>query len=41
VAFDSLIDASPDSRVAAAHCAPAAALALLAPALLADSQSRP
>jgi probable H4MPT-linked C1 transfer pathway protein len=41
VAFDSLIDASPDSRVAATHCAPAAALALLAPALLADSQSRP
>ena len=41
VAFDSLIDASPESRVAAAHCAPAAALALLAPALLADSKSRP
>lgn len=41
VPFDSLIDASPESRVAAAHCAPAAALALLAPALLADSKSQP
>jgi (4-(4-[2-(gamma-L-glutamylamino)ethyl]phenoxymethyl)furan-2-yl)methanamine synthase len=30
VAFDSLIDVAPEARAAAAHCAPAAALALLA-----------
>jgi len=37
VAFDGLIDAAPEAAAAAAHCAPAAALALLAPRLTADS----
>jgi probable H4MPT-linked C1 transfer pathway protein len=37
VAFDSLIDVAPAARAAAVHCAPAAALALLAPRLLVDS----
>jgi probable H4MPT-linked C1 transfer pathway protein len=35
--FDSLIDVAPHARAAALHCAPAAALALLAPRLLAHS----
>jgi (4-(4-[2-(gamma-L-glutamylamino)ethyl]phenoxymethyl)furan-2-yl)methanamine synthase len=37
VAFDGLIDVAPEARAAAVHCAPAAALALLAPRLIADS----
>jgi (4-(4-[2-(gamma-L-glutamylamino)ethyl]phenoxymethyl)furan-2-yl)methanamine synthase len=37
VAFDGLIDVTPEARAAAVHCAPAAALALLAPRLIADS----
>jgi (4-(4-[2-(gamma-L-glutamylamino)ethyl]phenoxymethyl)furan-2-yl)methanamine synthase len=41
VTFDSLIDAAPEAHAAATHCAPAAALALLAPALIADSKNRP
>ena len=41
VAFDSLIEGAPDARAAAVHCAPAAALALLAPSLIADSKDRP
>jgi probable H4MPT-linked C1 transfer pathway protein len=41
VAFDSLIDAAPEARAAATQCAPAAALALLAPRLIADSKNRP
>src|SRR5262245_46848102 len=41
VAFDSLIEGAPDARAAAVHCAPAAALALLAPSLIAGSKDRP
>jgi len=41
VAFDGLIDAAPEARTAATHCAPAAALALVAPRLIADSNKRP
>jgi probable H4MPT-linked C1 transfer pathway protein len=37
VAFDGLIDVVPEARAAAVHCAPAAALALLAPRLITDS----
>jgi uncharacterized hydantoinase/oxoprolinase family protein len=37
VAFDGLIDVTPEARAAAVHCAPAAALALVAPRLIADS----
>ena len=37
VSFDGLIDVTPVAAAAAAHCAPAAALALLAPRLIADS----
>jgi (4-(4-[2-(gamma-L-glutamylamino)ethyl]phenoxymethyl)furan-2-yl)methanamine synthase len=37
LAFGGLIDAAPDTRAAAEQCAPAAALALLAPSLLVDS----
>jgi probable H4MPT-linked C1 transfer pathway protein len=40
VGFDSLIDVAPRARAAAAQCAPAAALALLAPGLIADSKNR-
>jgi len=40
LAFDRLIDAAPEARGGAAHCAPAAALALLAPRLIADSNKR-
>jgi probable H4MPT-linked C1 transfer pathway protein len=40
VAFDSLIDAAPEARIGAAQCAPAAALALVAPRLIADSKKR-
>jgi probable H4MPT-linked C1 transfer pathway protein len=40
LAFDRLIDAAPEARAGAAHCAPAAALALLAPRLIADSNKR-
>jgi len=36
VAFDHLIDVAPEACVGAVHCAPAAALALLAPRLIAD-----
>jgi probable H4MPT-linked C1 transfer pathway protein len=39
-AFDSLIDAVPAACAGASQCAPAAALALLTPALLADSNNR-
>jgi probable H4MPT-linked C1 transfer pathway protein len=38
--FDSLIEAMPAARAGAAQCAPAAALALLAPRLIADSKKR-
>jgi probable H4MPT-linked C1 transfer pathway protein len=38
VAFSDLIDVAPEASVAAAHCAPAAALALLAPGLIADAE---
>jgi probable H4MPT-linked C1 transfer pathway protein len=38
VAFDSLIDAAPEARAGAAQCAPAAALALIAPGLIAYSK---
>jgi uncharacterized hydantoinase/oxoprolinase family protein len=41
VAFDDLIDVAPEARAGATHCAPAAALALLAPRLMADSNKRP
>jgi probable H4MPT-linked C1 transfer pathway protein len=41
VGFDSLVDGTPAARAAAAHCAPAAALALLAPSLLAGANNRP
>jgi probable H4MPT-linked C1 transfer pathway protein len=41
VAFDGLIDVAPDAAAAAAHCAPAAALALLASRLIADSNKSP
>ena len=37
VAFDGLIDVAPDAATAAANCAPAVALALLAPDLIGDS----
>jgi probable H4MPT-linked C1 transfer pathway protein len=37
VAFSDLIDVAPEASAAAAHCAPAAALALLAPRLIAAS----
>jgi probable H4MPT-linked C1 transfer pathway protein len=37
VAFDGLIDVAPDAATAAANCAPAVALALLAPGLIGDS----
>jgi probable H4MPT-linked C1 transfer pathway protein len=40
LSFDRLIDAAPEARAGAAHCAPAAALALLAPRLIADSNKR-
>jgi probable H4MPT-linked C1 transfer pathway protein len=40
LSFDRLIDAAPEARAGAAHCAPAAALALLAPGLIADSNKR-
>ena len=40
LSFDRLIDAAPEARADAAHCAPAAALALLAPRLIADSNKR-
>jgi probable H4MPT-linked C1 transfer pathway protein len=40
VAFDSLIDAAPEARAGAAQCAPAAALALVAPRLIAGSKKR-
>jgi probable H4MPT-linked C1 transfer pathway protein len=40
VAFDGLIDVTPEARAGAVHCAPAAALALLAPRLIADSNKR-
>ena len=40
LSFDRLIDAAPEARTGAAHCAPAAALALLAPRLIADSNKR-
>jgi probable H4MPT-linked C1 transfer pathway protein len=40
VAFDSLIEVAPQARAGAAQCAPAAALALLAPHLMADSNKR-
>jgi probable H4MPT-linked C1 transfer pathway protein len=40
VAFDSLIDAAAEARAGAAQCAPAAALALLAPRLIADSKNQ-
>jgi len=40
VAFDGLIDAAPEARAGAVQCAPAAALALLAPRLIADSNKR-
>ena len=40
VPFDGLIDAAPEARAAAAQCAPAAALALVAPRLIADSNKR-
>ncbi len=39
-AFDGLIDAAPEARAGASQCAPAAALALLAPRLIADSNKR-
>jgi (4-(4-[2-(gamma-L-glutamylamino)ethyl]phenoxymethyl)furan-2-yl)methanamine synthase len=38
VPFDHLIDVVPEARKGAEHCAPAAALALLAPRLIADSK---
>jgi (4-(4-[2-(gamma-L-glutamylamino)ethyl]phenoxymethyl)furan-2-yl)methanamine synthase len=38
VAFDDLIDVAPAARADAAHCAPAAALALLAPRLIARAK---
>jgi probable H4MPT-linked C1 transfer pathway protein len=37
LAFDALIDVAPQARAAASHCAPAVALALLAPSLRVDS----
>src|SRR5262245_16809364 len=40
LSFDRLIDAAPEARTGAAQCAPAAALALLAPRLIADSNKR-
>ena len=40
VAFDGLIDAAPEARAGAVHCAPAAALALVAPRLIADSKKQ-
>jgi len=40
LSFDRLIDAAPEARAGAAHCAPAAALALLAPRLIADSNKQ-
>jgi probable H4MPT-linked C1 transfer pathway protein len=40
VAFDGLIDAAPEARAGAVQCAPAAALALIAPRLIADSNKR-
>jgi hypothetical protein len=41
VAFDTLIDVAPQARAAATQCAPAAALALLAPSLIGDSKRGP
>jgi hypothetical protein len=41
VAFDGLIDVAPEARAAAVHCAPAAALALLAPRLIARLEQAP
>lgn len=41
VAFDSLIEVAPEARAGAAHCAPAVALALLAPHLIAGSNECP
>ena len=40
VAFDGLIDVAPEARTGAVQCAPAVALALLAPRLIADSNKR-
>jgi probable H4MPT-linked C1 transfer pathway protein len=40
LSFDRLIDAAPEARAGAAQCAPAAALALVAPRLIADSNKR-
>ncbi len=40
VAFDQLIETAPEARAGATQCAPAAALALTAPRLIADSNER-